>query len=259
MTTESSHTETPATRERGATLILVRHGQASTEAVTRLSGDYDQLSALGEEQSRRLGPFLGRHYPHVSRVLVGPRRRHAQTYEALRHTLPAGVEWPAAEPCAALDEHHGVQLVTLLAGEIVQRDDPLGEAMRGMMTGGPDRMRDTGRMFRLVLSAWARGDLHHPEVEGWIAFRLRVRSLLSELVGHPEGAIVAVTSAGSVSTLVADVLGVPDERAMDLMWSVRNASITTVRLRGGAVDARPLLHSYNEVPHLEDPSLLTYL
>lgn len=259
MDEKHAETPTPATRERGATLILVRHGQASTEAVTRLAGDYDQLSPLGEEQSRRLGPFLGRHYPRVSRVLVGPRRRHAQTYEALRHTLPTVADWPAAEPCAALDEHHGVQLVTLLAGDLVQRDDALGEAMRGMISGGPDRMRDTGRMFRLVLSAWARGDLHHPEVEGWIAFRLRVRSLLSELAGHPEGAIVAVTSAGSVSTMVADVLGVPDERAMDLMWSVRNASITTVRLRGGAVDARPLLHSYNEVPHLEDPALLTYL
>lgn len=248
-----------AVRERGATLVLVRHGQASTQAVTSLEGDYDQLSPLGVEQSRRLGPFLGRHYPKVTRVLVGPRRRHAQTYEALRHTLPAAAEWPAAELSAPLDEHHGVQLVTLLAGDLVQRTDPLGEAMRGMITGGPNRMRDTGRMFRLVLTAWSRGELHHPEVEGWIAFRLRIRALLAELRAHPEGAIVAVTSAGAVSSLVADVLGVPDENAMDLMWSVRNASITTVRLRGGPVQQRPLLHSYNEVPHLEDPALLTYL
>lgn len=259
MSTVEPATSDAVTRERGATLILVRHGQASAAAVTRMEGDYDQLSPLGEDQSRRLGPFLGRHYPRVSRVLVGPRRRHAQTYEALMRTLPAAADWPAAEPCLALDEHHGVQLVTLLAGDLVGREDALGAAMRGMLSGGPDRLRDTGRMFRLVLTAWSRGELHHPEVEAWIAFRLRVRSLLREVEQHPEGAIVAVTSAGAISTLVADVLGIEDERAMDLMWSVRNASITTVRLRGGSVDGRPLLHSYNEVPHLEDPALLTYL
>lgn len=245
--------------DRGATLILLRHGQASTHAVTRMEGDYDQLSPLGVEQSRRLGPFLGRHHPRVSRVLVGPRRRHAQTYEALRGALPSSAQWPAAEACAALDEHHGVQLISVLAAELVQRDDSIGESMRAMISGGPDRLRDAGRMFRVVLGAWARGELHHPDIESWIAFRLRVRALLSELAGHPDGAIVAVTSAGAVSTLVADVLGVPEERAMDLMWSVRNASITTVRLRGGSAEARPILHSYNEVPHLEDPAMLTYL
>ena len=242
-----------------ATLVLVRHGQASTAAVATSSGDYDQLSPLGEEQSRRLGPFLGRHFPEVSRVLVGPRRRHVQTYEALARTLPVSASWPAAEPAAALDEHHGVQLVSLLAGELVQRKDALGEAMRRMAEAGPDRMKHAGTMFRLVLSAWAQGELEHPEVEGWIAFRLRLRTLFGELAASGEGVIVAVTSAGAISAVAAEVLGIDGIRALDLMWSVRNSSVTTVRLRGGSAEARPLLHSYNEVGHLEDPALITYL
>lgn len=243
----------------GATLVLVRHGQASTHAVTSLSGDYDQLSPLGEEQSRRLGPFLGRHYPAPSRVLVGPRRRHVQTYEALEKALPESARWPAAEPVNALDEHHGVQLVGYFGAQLAQREDALGDAMRGMAIEGPDRMHHAGRMFRLLLSAWARGEIDHPEVEAYLAFRLRVRVLFTELAATGEGTVVAVTSAGAISAIAAEVLGIDGERALDLMWSVRNASISTVRLRPFAAEVRPILHSYNEIPHLPEPSLVTYL
>ena len=59
-----------------ARLVLVRHGQASA-----LSGDYDQLSELGREQSKRLGPWLARWARDPAHVLVGPRRRHRETYE----------------------------------------------------------------------------------------------------------------------------------------------------------------------------------
>ena len=70
-------------------LYLVRHGQATVEG-----DDYDQLSAIGAEQSNALGNFwIGRGLS-FDRVLVGPRRRHRQTMTRSRRSIrtaePAG-------------------------------------------------------------------------------------------------------------------------------------------------------------------------
>jgi broad specificity phosphatase PhoE len=55
-----------------AVIYLIRHAQASFGA-----RDYDKLSALGEQQARRLGETLSDVKPDV--VVSGSMRRHAQT------------------------------------------------------------------------------------------------------------------------------------------------------------------------------------
>ena len=55
-------------------LLLVRHGQASFGAA-----DYDELSALGEEQSRLLGASLAARGVRPDVVLRGSMQRHRQT------------------------------------------------------------------------------------------------------------------------------------------------------------------------------------
>ena len=68
-----------------------------------MTGDYDQLSELGREQARRLGPWLARWARDPAHVLVGPRKRHRETYEeALATARDAGAIWPDPEAAEGL-------------------------------------------------------------------------------------------------------------------------------------------------------------
>src|SRR5579859_4365441 len=55
-------------------LLLIRHGQASFSAE-----DYDQLSSIGELQSRLLGEWLAACSEPPDVVAIGPRVRHRDT------------------------------------------------------------------------------------------------------------------------------------------------------------------------------------
>src|SRR3569623_387038 len=65
-------------------VLLVRHGQASWGAA-----DYDELSALGEQQSRTLGAALAGRGVRPDLIVRGAMKRHRQTAEA----AAAGAGW----------------------------------------------------------------------------------------------------------------------------------------------------------------------
>ena len=60
-------------------VFLVRHGQASFGA-----DDYDQLSALGQQQSIRLGEYWRERGMALEAVLIGSLKRHRQTWEGIQ-------------------------------------------------------------------------------------------------------------------------------------------------------------------------------
>lgn len=228
---------------RTARIVLVRHGQASA-----ISSDYDQLSELGREQSRLLRAHFERFGLAPDHVLVGPRRRHAQTHaEAL---LPA---WQAPEHVPELDEHHAVQLLVALGPSLATRDDELGRLAREAFTTDSGSMRKSlTRVFAAVIPAWARGEVVHPDVEPFDAFRARIRRFVDR-VRESEGTTVAFTSGGAISAVIAEVHGLTSEQLLDVMWHLRNASITEIAVR----DGRLSLVSMNATPHLTEPRLLT--
>ena len=73
-------------------LYLVRHGQASLGA-----DDYDQLSALGAQQSQRLGEHWRAQGLQFDAVITGTLKRHAQTLHGIQQGLGTKHEpllWP---------------------------------------------------------------------------------------------------------------------------------------------------------------------
>lgn len=72
-----------------ASIFLIRHAQASFG-----TGDYDRLSALGLQQARIAGEYLGVAAAPITRIVAGPLRRQRETaaeiaatctrYEAMR-------------------------------------------------------------------------------------------------------------------------------------------------------------------------------
>lgn len=234
---------------RGTRLVLVRHGQASA-----LSGDYDRLSELGREQSRRIGPWLARWAREPAHVLVGPRRRHRETYdEALTTARADGASWPELEPTPDLDEHHGIQLVHHVGADLAARQDEIGELARAAFSPSGDPTKHWIRMFKVLMLAWARGEIGHEEVEPWAHFRARVRRVLEQAASSRSGTVIAFTSGGAIGAAIADVLGLDDARALDLMWAIKNASISEIHVGSRATS----LVGFNAIGHLDRDDLVT--
>lgn len=224
-------------------LHLVRHGQASAQAE-----DYDRLSPLGEEQSRALGDFWAAREVGFDRVLVGPRRRHRQTHDAVAAAYRRrGLPWPQAEPLQALDEHSGPELF-----------DHYRERLLPAAGGAePRNLRRYLRAYQDATRQWARGELETPaHLESWPAFRHRVEDGLAAIAAAGTGGarVAAFTSGGAVAAAAGHALGLGDEKIIELSWRVRNAAVTELLFsrRGFA------LHTFNATPHLE-PGLLSYI
>lgn len=235
------------------TLVLVRHGQASSLTV----GDYDNLSPLGIRQSRLLGDHWAARRRQFDHVYVGPRKRHAQTHaEVVAAYAAYDLSLPDPQPLAALDEHHGMLVVREAIPELARKDAELAAMVEGIARG------DAGggeflRVFRRVMRAWADGAVAEREdgPESFRAFRERVREGVRTMVAEAEQGqrIVAFTSGGAMAAAVCDALGVDDARAMDLSFAIRNAALCELRYSG----ARVSLSVFNATPHLDDDALLS--
>jgi len=113
-------------------------------------------------------------------------------------------------------------------------------------------VREFFRRYREVMGDWARGTLAVPEVEPWAEFRLRSRRALDAMcVGS--GRAVAFTSGGLVSSAAGWLLGLDEERVIELSAVLRNTALSEVRYSG----ARRSLVSFNALPHLPDPTAAT--
>ena len=236
-----------------ATLVLVRHGQASS--LTK--GDYDRLSPLGTRQARLLGEHWAARLRHFDRAYVGPRRRHAQTYAEVVAAYEAHERsLPAPQPLDALDEHHGILVVREVLPELARDDAELAAMVervaRGEAVGG-----EFLRVFRRVMRAWADGSLPARDdgPESFPAFRARVREGVRLMLAEAKRGqrIVAFTSGGVMAAAVCDALGVDDGRAMDLSFAIRNAAVCELRV----AHDRASLSVFNATPHLDDDALLT--
>jgi broad specificity phosphatase PhoE len=230
-----------------ALLTIVRHGQASF-----FGADYDQLSDAGHAQSRALGEYWVRHEVCFDTIYVGPRRRHRQTlagvaavYAEHGLTLPAPIEVPE------LDEHDGLTVVRHVLRERGAIDDGRVPAD----PGGAERERLVRSFFRhylQIMGEWSRGAVVVPDVESWEEFRTRsLRALDRICVG--EGNAAAFTSGGLVSSATGWVLGLDDDRVLELSAVVKNTALTELRHSG----RKRSLVTFNALPHLPDPRAVT--
>lgn len=220
-----------------AELLLVRHAQASFHAA-----DYDNLSPLGEQQSRWLGEHFASRGICFDAVVTGRLRRHHQTLEGIRQGL-AQVELPAPLHLPGLDEYEFRALMA--AFESVEADHPLVIARRA------DTQDKSAyyRVLRLTLQAWADDRLPGPLPESWADFRGRVDAAASALQSLSTGStrILAIGSGGAMATLLGGRLGLSVPHIVDLNLQIRNTSLSQFFINR----EKFLLATWNAVPHLE--------
>jgi broad specificity phosphatase PhoE len=216
------------------TITLVRHGQASFGAA-----DYDQLSDLGQRQCQRLGEYFRQRDRRFMQVLRGSLKRHAQSLAALQSGLG---ELPEARVCPELNEYDSHAVIrTVFDGPLTA---PKDEA----------EYRHHFRLLRQGLTRWVAGEVVPEGMPPFAQFRDGILQTLAA-VQQAEGDVLVVSSGGPISTAVAAVLGAPAETLIELNLRIRNSALTEL----AATPKRLMLHSFNHVPHLDDPALSDWI
>lgn len=235
-------------------LIIVRHGQASF-----LSGDYDRLSDLGTEQARLLGEHWAAHGIRATRFVVGPRKRHRQTAEAIVAAMDAAVMAPAEKVHDdRLDEFDWDGLFQHANGALSQQDPEI-RALKEAFEGAPDitaKRRTIQHYMEAVTARWASGAFHEAGVETWAAFRSRVEAAMMDHTRDlPTGSrVILVTSGGVAAASAGSVLGLDATRTVGLIWTLRNGALVEYLFGRGRIS----LSSFNNAPHLPDARHWTY-
>jgi broad specificity phosphatase PhoE len=263
-------------------LILVRHAQASFfPDPSRAFVDYDRLSPLGRRQAQALGEELATAGLILDRVYMGPAARQRETAEKVAAVYARhGLAWPEVELHDGLAEHEGAAVVRnalaraadheedrerLAAALAAAVDGPLGpselqrarrEASR--VASGGDATRAYFTAFQRITRRWARGELPDGLAEeSWASFRARVGACVREIVAAAGrgSTVAAFTSGGPIGSTVASVLGLGDEKALELAWAVQNATLTELLFDGERVSLR----SFNAQPRIGSPELVTHV
>ncbi len=235
-------------------IIVVRHGQASYG-----QPDYDRLSDLGVRQCEMLGRYWAGRGLCFDRVVVGPRRRHWQSHDAMAAAFRSasngtGAGWPDPVEDPGLDEYQAFEVM-----------DAFAPGHRDVVINSEEGRRRYFLLYRQTMRRWLRGE--YPEndpnqnIESWRKFRARVEpsveALRQSLVnGGGDRTILAVTSGGPMAAAAGYALGLDDLRTMEQSWMISNGSFSEFLVSRTAEEDRFSMLSFNATPHL-DPEFVT--
>ncbi len=233
-------------------VFLVRHGQASFGAA-----DYDQLSAHGVEQARLLGRWFAACKLGVGQVVTGSLKRHRQTAEACLAGMPGApgaADW-RVDP--GFDEYDHVEV---LAKHAPQLTDPI--AAKDALAGEADAKKAFQKIFAQAMARWMGGRHDADYRESWPAFRARcvgaARRIVDNAGALPSApAVVVFTSGGPIAAICQELLGIPNERAAMVNFSLANSSVT--RLLFSGKDGRISLSYLNNFAHLEQTGQVEHI
>ncbi len=211
------------------TLYLVRHGQASLGA-----HDYDQLSALGAQQSERLGAYFVQQGLRFDTVLTGTLKRHAQTWAGVAQ---GGGYSATAQVWPGLDEYDALAVIrTVTSGPM---EPP----------ASPEAVRHYFRCLREGLTGWMEGRLHPAGMVPYATFRAGVVAVLDHVRAHCSGDVLVVSSGGPISTAVGCVLETSPAACVELNMRLRNSAVSELVF----TPKRVALQTFNTLPHLSGP------
>jgi broad specificity phosphatase PhoE len=178
------------------------------------------------------------------RIVAGTPARQQETAELLRGCC--GPDTPSLETDGRWDEYDGAALLAAY---------PPGAAAPGP---GDSKARFFQQVLDDSLGRWMADASPTGPLPPWSEFAARPRAAVDDLavdLGRGGTAVVA-TSAGVISCVVADLLGLTPSALLGIHRIVVNASVTTVILGSRG---RHLL-TFNEHGHLQAaaPDLVTY-
>jgi broad specificity phosphatase PhoE len=238
------------------TLYLVRHGQASF-----LQDNYDNLSPLGEQQSRLLGQHWYQRKIKFHRVATGPCVRQKDTAKIIaasyRH---AGLPFPDPQEFPEFDEYQAEAVLKRLLPQLLESDQAIADlhATFKSSAANAEQRKNFQKLFETVVGHWVSGKSPVEGVETWQEFKTRVNSGINKfLTASQRGERVAIfTSGGPIAIAMQRALNLSDEATLGASWMSQNSSWSEFLY--GANANRFTLSTFNTHPHIEDPAMLTY-
>ncbi|MGH8831082.1 MAG: histidine phosphatase family protein [Polaromonas sp.] len=218
-------------------LYLVRHGQASFGAA-----DYDQLSALGHQQSLRLGEYFKDKGLTFDAALTGTLNRQIQTFAGICEGMGSELK---ALPWEGLNEYDSAAVIAAIHPHPLEKADT------------PEMYRHHFRLLRDGLTQWMAGVVSPRGMPSYTEFVAGVTGALDHIRTSYDGNVLLVSSGGPISTAVGHVLGTSPETTIELNLRIRNCSVTEFAF----TPKRHMLVTYNTLPHLDGPehaSWVTY-
>lgn len=210
-------------------LYLVRHGQASFG-----EDDYDKLSALGHQQSVRLGEYFAAKGLVFDAVVTGTLRRHAETFAGIAQGLglqAEALQWPG------LNEYDSEAVIATIHPHKLEKPT------------SPEMYRHHFRLLRDGLTQWMAGVVSPHGMPSYNDFVAGVTGALDHVRAQHHGKnVLIVSSGGPISTAMGHVLGTSAETTIELNLRIRNSSVTEFAF----TPKRHMLVTYNTLPHLDD-------
>jgi broad specificity phosphatase PhoE len=210
------------------TLYLVRHGQASFGA-----DNYDQLSALGQRQSERLGAWMAAKGLAFEAAWCGSLDRQRQTLAGICQGAgmsPPVTEWPG------LNEYDSAAVIATVHPAALDKPDT------------PEKYRHHFRLLRDGLTQWMNGVVSPRGMPDYPTFVDGVWQALEQVRRNCSGNVLMVSSGGPIATAVGRVLGTSPETTIELNMRIRNSAVTELAFN----PKRHMLLTYNTLPHLDD-------
>ena len=210
------------------TLYLVRHGQASFGA-----DDYDQLSELGQRQSRRLGAYFRERGVTFEAVFTGSLKRQQQTWRGIAQGMGQAelqhLVWPG------LNEYDSHAVIHAIHPEPLAKPDT------------PELYKHHFGLLRQGLQAWMRGQAQPHGMPSYTDFVHGVTSALAHVQAQHSGDVLLVSSGGPIATAVGHVLQTPPEVTIEINMRIRNTAVSEMHY----TPKRLSLISHNTINHLD--------
>jgi broad specificity phosphatase PhoE len=209
-------------------LFLVRHGQASFGA-----DDYDQLSALGMQQSIRLGKYWRERGVVFEAVITGSLKRHRQTWEGIQEGLqdkqPQALVWPG------LNEYDSEAVIRCVHPE------PLAKPTT------PELYKHHFGLLRKGLVEWMHARTQPTGMPLFVDFVKGIKDALAHVQQNHTGHVLVVSSGGPIATCVGSLLNTPPESMVELNMRMRNTAVSECVY----TPKRVTLVSFNTINHLD--------
>ena len=233
-----------------ASIYLVRHGQAGFNKL-----DYDQLSDLGHQQGEMVGSSLSARGIEAGLVFHGAMRRHRETMMGAQKT------WFSYGPIfenAGFNEFDSDDIIAGAHKEInipgfykegITSNPLVQKAALGVYIA---KQKNPKKAFQILFSTaidrWISGEHDEDYIESWNFFTQRCRDALMNAIKQAAGKdVVVFTSGGPVTAIVQHCLGLDNEHAFKLNWSLVNGGITQLLYNQ---QGKVSLASCNEQEHL---------
>lgn len=218
------------------TLYLVRHAQASFGAA-----DYDQLGAMGQHQSRRLGQWFRAQGMRFDAVLTGTLRRHRQTLVGIEDGLQKQLD---ALALPSLNEYDSAAIVRAI------HPGPLAKPE------SPEQVRQHFRLLREGLRQWMAGATQPSGMPAHAEFVAGVVGALAHVrTHHADATVLVVSSGGPIASAIGHVLELAAPAVIEINLHIRNSALSEFKIG----PKRLTLISFNTLPHLDaEPTSVTY-